>query len=63
MASPTLIRWGGLAATVGWLMWVMKGGSILLRGLRPPLVLEAALPVSPVGLLGVHARLGGRGGP
>ena len=36
----------------GWSMWVMKGGSILLRGLRPPLVFEAVLPVFAVGLLG-----------
>jgi hypothetical protein len=63
MASSALIRLGGLAAIVGGLMWVVKGGAILLTGEQPPVVFEAAMPLFAVGLLGFHARLGGRGGP
>jgi hypothetical protein len=63
MASSALIRLGGLAAMVGGLMWVVKAGGILLTGEQPPLVFEAALPLFAVGLLGLHARLDGRGGP
>ena len=63
MASSALIRISGLAAMVGGLMWVVKGGSILLTGQQPPVVFEAALPLFAVGLLGLHARLEGRGGP
>ncbi len=63
MASSALIRIGGLAAMVGGLMWIVKGGSILITGQQPPVVFEAALPLFAVGLLGLHARLGGHGGP
>jgi hypothetical protein len=63
MASSTLIRIGRLAAMVGGLMWIVKGGSILITGQQPPVVFEAALPLFAVGLLGLHARLEGRGGP
>jgi hypothetical protein len=63
MASSALIRLGGLAAMGGGLLWVVKGGSILLTGQQPPLVFEAAIPLFAVGLLGLHARLDGRGGP
>jgi hypothetical protein len=63
MASSALIRLGGVAAMVGGLMWVVKGGSILLTGQQPPVVFEAAMPLFAVGLLGLHARLDGRGGP
>jgi len=62
MASSALIRLGGLAATVGGLLWVVKGGAILLTGQQPPVVFEAAMPLFAVGLLGLHARLDGRGG-
>ena len=62
MASSALIRLGGLAAMVGGLMWVVKGGAILLTGQQPPVVFEAALPLFAVGLLGLYARLDGRGG-
>jgi hypothetical protein len=47
---------------VGGLMWVVKGGGILLTGQQPPVVFEAAMPLFAVGLLGLHARLDGRGG-
>jgi hypothetical protein len=48
---------------VGGLLWVVKGGSILLMGQQPPVVFEAALPLFAVGLLGLHVPLEGRGGP
>ena len=54
---------GGLAAMLGGLMWVVKGGGILLAGEQLPVVFEVAMPLFAVGLLGLHARLGGRGGP
>ena len=47
---------------VGGLLWVVKGGAILLTGQQPPVVFEAALPLFALGLLGLHARLEGRGG-
>ena len=63
MSSSNLVRWGGLAAMVSGLMWVVKGGAILLTDQQPPVVFEAAMPLFAVGLLGLHARLDGRGGP
>ncbi len=63
MVSSALIRLGGLAAMVGGLLWVVKGGSILITGQQPPVVFEAAMPFFAVGLLGLHARLDSRGGP
>jgi hypothetical protein len=62
MGSLNLIRWAGLAAMVGGLLWVVKGGSILLTGQQPSVVFEAAMPLFAVGLLGLQARLDGRGG-
>jgi hypothetical protein len=62
MASSALIRLGGVTAMAGGLMWVVKGGAILLTGQQPPVVFEAAMPLFAVGLLGLHARLDGRGG-
>jgi hypothetical protein len=62
MSSSASIRLGGLAAMVGGLLWVVKGGSILLTGQQPPVVFEAAMPLFAAGLLGLHARLDGRGG-
>jgi hypothetical protein len=63
MASWAIIRVGGLAAMVGGLMWAVKGEAILLTGQQPPVVFSAAMPLFAVGLLGLHARLEGRGGP
>lgn len=63
MAPSALIRLGALAAVAGGLMWVVKGGAILLTGQQPPVVFEAAMPLFALGLLGLHARLDGRGGP
>jgi hypothetical protein len=50
MGSLNLIRWAGLAAMVGGLLWVVKGGSILLTGQQPSVVFEAAMPLFAVGL-------------
>jgi hypothetical protein len=47
---------------LGGVLWVFKGGAIILTGEQPPVVFEAALPLFAVGLVGLHARLGGRGG-
>jgi hypothetical protein len=62
LSASGLARWGGLAAMLGGVMWVVKGGAIMLTGEQPPMVFEAALPLFAVGLVGLHARLGGRGG-
>ena len=62
MSSSNLVRWGGLAAMVGGLMWVVKGGAILLTGQQPPVVFESAMPLFAVVLLGLHARVDARGG-
>jgi hypothetical protein len=57
VSSSTLIRWGGLAAMVGGLMWVLKGGGILLTDQR-----EAVGDPDRVGRAGVDAaRLFGVG--
>ena len=63
MAYSALVRIGGPAAVVGGVLWVVKGGAILLTGQQPPMVFGAALPLFALGLLGLHARLEGRGGP
>jgi hypothetical protein len=47
---------------LGGVMWVFKGGTIMLTGEQPPVVFEATLPLFAAGLVGLHARLGGRGG-
>jgi len=62
MSTSVLVRWGGLAAMLGGVMWVFKGGAIMLTGEQPPVVFGAALPLFAAGLVGLHARLGGRGG-
>jgi hypothetical protein len=62
LSASGLARWGGLAAMLGGVMWVVKGGAIMLTGEQPPILFEAALPLFAVGLVGLHARLGGRGG-
>jgi hypothetical protein len=62
LSASRLARWGGLAAMLGGVMWMFKGGAIILTGEQPPVVFEAALPLFAAGLVGLHARLGGRGG-
>lgn len=55
-------RWGGLAALLGGSFWLIKGLSILATGIQPPLLFEIAPLLLALGLVGLHARLGGRGG-
>ena len=62
MLASRLARGGGLAAMLGGVLWVFKGGAIILTGEQPPLLFEAAPPLFAAGLVGLHARLGGRGG-
>lgn len=59
---PTMIRSSGWAAAVGGAMWAAKGVAILVTGDQPPLLFELPLLLFPIGLLGLHARLGGQGG-
>ncbi len=56
-----LIRWGGAVAMLGGVMWVVKGGLIMLGGPDPDLFIPAQLFFA-LGLLGLHIRLAGRGG-
>lgn len=63
MSSSKLILAGGVASVVGGLMWIIKGGSILLIGVQPPLVFETAMPLFALGVLGLGARLGNFKGP
>ncbi len=60
-ASSSAIRLGGLAALLGGAMWVVKGGVIILGGPDPDLFIPAQFFFA-LGLLGLHARLAGRGG-
>jgi hypothetical protein len=59
--SSNLIRWGGLAAMLGGALWAVKGGVIMLGAPDPDLLIPAELFFA-LGLLGLHARLAGRGG-
>ena len=59
--SSNLVRWGGLAAALGGVLWVLKGGLIMLGAPDPDLLIPAELLFA-LGLLGLHARLAGRGG-
>src|ERR671911_1543137 len=56
MSSSGIVQWGGLAATTGGVLWVVKGVGILLTGEQRPLVFEAAMLLFALGLLGLHAR-------
>ncbi len=61
MGPLNLVRLGGLAAMLGGMMWVVKGGVIMLGGPDPNLFDVAQLFFA-LGMLGLHARLAGRGG-
>jgi hypothetical protein len=61
MLSSNLVSWSGLAAMLGGVFWVVKGGLILLDGPDPDLLIPAQLFFA-LGLLGLHIRLAGRGG-
>lgn len=55
-------RWCGWAAVMGGLMWAIKAIAILVTGYQPPLLFALPVALFPVGLLGLHRRLGPRGG-
>ena len=61
-SAPDPIRLGGLAAMMGGAMWVAKGGLIMLGILDLGELLIVAELFFAVGLVGLHARLEGRGG-
>ena len=60
--SSSLIRWSGLAAMLGGALWVVKGGLIMAGVLDLGELLIVAQLLFAVGLIGLHSRLGGRGG-
>lgn len=57
-----LARAGALAAIIGGLAWVVKAAAILVTGDQPPVVFALGPPLFAVALIGLHARLEGRGG-
>ncbi len=61
MLSPNLIRWSGVAALLGGLFLVVKGVVIILSDADPSFVPPATLLFA-FGMVGLHARLEGRGG-
>jgi hypothetical protein len=60
--SSRLIRWSGLAAMLGGALWVVKGGLIMSGVLDLGELLIVAQLLFAMGLMGLHWRLGGRGG-
>ena len=61
MASSDLVRWGGLAAMLSGALLVVKGAVIVVSDADPSLVPPATLLFA-LGMVGLHARLEGRGG-
>lgn len=59
--ADRVARWCGTAAVTGGAMWAAKGVAILITGDQPPLLFEVPLVLFPIGLLGLHRRLGDRG--
>lgn len=60
--TSILIRWGGPAAVLSGTLLVVKGAAIMLSGADPSLVPPATLLFA-VGMLSLHTRLRGGGGP
>ncbi len=52
----------GGAAAIGGGLWVAKATAILATGDQPEYIFEIAPPFLALGLVGLHALLGGRGG-
>ena len=62
MTSSNIVRWGGLAAMLSGALLVAKGAAIAVSVADPSLVPPATLLFA-LGMVGLHARLEGRGGP
>jgi hypothetical protein len=62
MTSSDLARWGGVAALAGGALLVAKGALVAASDADPGLVPPATLLFA-LGMVGLHARLQGRGGP
>lgn len=60
--STTLVRWGGVAAMAAGLLLAAKGVAIIAFDRDPGFVPPATLLFA-LGMLGLHARLRGGGGP
>ncbi len=60
-SSSDLIRWSGLAAMLSGALFVVKGAVIILSDADPSFVPPATLLFA-FGMVGLHARLNGRGG-
>src|SRR3712207_6835974 len=61
MTSSDLARWGGVAAMLGGALLVAKGTLIVVSDTDLSLVTPANLLFA-LGMVGLHARLEGRGG-
>lgn len=59
---PRFAAWAGFAAGVGGGLWVVKATAIVLTGDQPEYIFEVAPLFLALGLVGLHARLRGRGG-
>lgn len=55
-------RFAGVAAALGGVAWVVKGGVIIATGNEPPVAFALGPPLFQLGLFGLYARLEGRGG-
>ncbi len=62
VSTNLMIRWGGLAAMLSGALFAVKGVVILVSDADPSLVPPATLLFA-LGMVGLHARLQGRGGP
>ena len=61
MTSSNVVRWGGMAAILGGVLLVAKGLAIIFSDADPSFVPPATLLFA-LGMVGLHARLEGRGG-
>lgn len=61
LSSHRLARVGAATAVLGGIAWTVKGVGILATGDQLPGLFELGPPLFAVGLLGLYARIGGRG--
>lgn len=59
MAPSRLAHWGGLAASLGGLLWVVKSSVILLTNGQPGGVIGSGAPLFAIGLLALYSQLKG----